>query len=257
MDDIFIVQRGTILKKIYDKQEFLRYQEKLLNKEFIEREESVLRIEEKEKESGFWWLDQSGNEQGFSVCAGEILFIRTEGWEEQQNLYRSLSGKGEQPSLYKEGERKIRYSALESLMKYKVAFWGKDFLEDELFAKLGVRDNILMPSVKRVSSCGFYKSGADFIFQDKEFLEESEELEKSGNLTDENMFKILCYRWKLFHPKVFIVHNILSRCDIKTKLWIEKELIDMAKRETAIILLEGAPEDVDGIEDREIRIYQQ
>ena len=68
----------------------------------------------------------------------------------------------------------------------------------------------------------------------------------------ENTFKILCYRWKLFHPRILIIHNILSRSDQKMKEWLSGQFLEMAARGTALILLEVSEETALELADRVI-----
>ena len=242
VDIVFLVNKGRIEKKLYEKSEFYLCN-KIMNETIRNITEITSKIVKKhaevmEEESYDLSCDFEGKEIQFSIFRGEILYLAIQHGQEQSVLWKSLKSYGNRKELISSGIR----------------FWGEDNLNTEIFPNLSIKDNILLPTVKKINKLGFYKSRERFIFQDREFFEENKFITEKNNFTDSNMLKTIFYRWKLFHPKVLVLNNILSRADVEMKEWILKRLLELTERKTSIILLESAAEDAMKIADRVIMI---
>lgn len=254
VDNILLVKKGQIIRKFFRKEDFENYWKYLANL-VLERMEKSETVRETETEIyRFSWCFPDGKPCSFEIHPGEILYFPSNGWEHQQILCRGMLGLGEHGVVLETKGGKTTCKKPETLQKYRIFFWGEERIEDELFPNMSVKDNILMPSVKRISRFGFYKSSERFIFRDMDFSEILEESERTGNLTDETAFKLLCYRWKLYHPKILVTYNVLSRFDPEMKQWMACQLLQMAQRGTAFILLETADDVARGIADRVVHI---
>lgn len=248
-DDFYLMRGGCMIRKFWDKERFDRYWYSAMESETEEREKNA-GIADDNSSCRFIWQNQKGEEISFEFDPGEIVYIRTNGWEQQQEIRKNLLGENGHKSKFESGSQKLMYDDCRILAENRIGFWGKEPLKSEYFSNLSVRDNIMLPSVKKISRFGFYQRGERFIFHDKDFCPELDEIEKSSGMTDASVFMILCYRWRLFHPKILIVHNILSRADLEMRKWISEMLLDMAKRGTAVILLEAFEEDALPLADR-------
>lgn len=249
-DEILLVKQGEIVKKFFDKDVFEAYWERTAKSETEEKIKKEAREETGMESYRFSWRFPDGEPCSFEIYPGEILYFPTNSWEHQQILCKSVMGLGGDGVMLETKEWKLLCKSPSVLQRHRIFFWGMERIEDELFPNLNVRDNILMPSVKRISRFGFYKAGEKFIFRDMEFLEELAEVKTTENLTDEMVFKLLCYRWKLYHPKILVAYNVLSRFDPEMKRWMAGQLVQMAQRGTAFILLETADDAAGNIADR-------
>lgn len=247
-DDHFVMQGGSVIKKFWDRESFETYWERNADHQDARRQEEI--VENKSASGRFIWKNQEGKEASLEFRTGEILYIRSSGWEQQQALLKNLLGENGRGAVFESRDQRFAYDDRRILAVNRIGYWGEEPLKSEYFFNLTVRDNILLPSVKKISKAGFYRSGEKFVFHDTQFCPELKELEKSGGLTDESVFKILCYRWKLFHPQVLIVHNVLSRADMEMRQWLQKELLKMTGRGTTLILLETFEEDALPFSDR-------
>ena len=253
-DHILLVKKGQIVKKFYDREAFEIYWE--------HSSRSIPERAAKKEPAGaegkeyfrFSWHSPNGELRSFEIHPGEILYFPSDGWEHQQALCRGMMGLGEGGVVLEAKGRKTVCKKPEVLQKYNIFFWGEERIEDELFPNMSVTDNILMPSMKRISRMGFYRAGERFILQDMDFSEILEEGRETGSLTDEGVWKLLCYRWKLYHPRMLIAYNVLSRFDPEMKRWMAGQLLQMAGRGTAFVFLETADEAARSIADRVIHI---
>lgn len=255
VDRVIFLKRGEVARKFFEVEAFRAYWERYAESSFEER---VRREAKPVEEAGlyrFSWQFPDGYPCSFAIHPGEILYFPSDGWEHQQVLCRGMMGLGKGGVRFEGQGEKILCKNPYLLQRYKIFFWGEERIEDELFPNMSIADNILLPSVKRISRFGFYKAGERFIFRDMDFSEISEVLEgagTAGTLTDEETFKLLCYRWKLYHPRVLVAYNVLSRFDPEMKRWMAEELVKMAGRGTAFVLLETADDTAKSIADRVI-----
>ena len=235
-DHILLVKKGQIVKKFYDREAFETYWEHSsgsISEKVAKKEPAGAEGKEYFR---FSWHFPGGELCSFEIHPGEILYFPSDGWEHQQALCRGMMGLGEGGVVLEAKGRRIVCKKPEVLQKYNIFFWGEERIEDELFPNMSVTDNILMPSMKRISRMGFYRAGERFILQDM----------------DEGVWKLLCYRWKLYHPRMLIAYNVLSRFDPEMKRWMAGQLLQMAGRGTAFVLLETADEAARSIADRVI-----
>lgn len=202
------------------------------------------------------WSIGTNHELTIEVNPGEILYVGSTDAAKQGELWRDLLGIGERKALLEIDAKKILYKHAGELWKERVAFWGTGKEYSEVFENLTVRDNILLPSIKRVSRLGFYEKAAEFIFSndliagENSYMKEAEEIEKKENWSKTDILKIIMYKWHLFHPRVLVANNILSGTDREMKEWLGGRLEKLAERGTAIILLEMYEEDVSSIAGR-------
>ncbi len=251
-DEILLIKKGEIVRKFYEKSIFENYWKRSAKSIQKGREKGEFSREDTTEFYRFSWQFPSGVPCSFEIHPGEILYFPTDGWEHQQMVCRGMMGLLEQGMSFETKEKRIQCKNPDMLQKYRIFFWGEERIEDELFPNMSITDNILMPSVKRISRMGFYRSGEKFIFRDMDFSEVTEGFGETGSLTDEAVFKLLCYRWKLYHPRVLVAYNVLSRFDPEMKQWMADQILQMAQRGTAFILLESVGEAAGNIADRVI-----
>lgn len=251
-DHILLVKKGQIIKKFFEREAFEIYWEQSARPvpEGMVKKEPA---EAAEREGfRFSWHFPGGKLCSFEIHPGEILYFPSDGWEHQQALCRGMMGLGEGGVVLEARGQRTVCKKPDALQKHNIFFWGEERIEDELFPNMSVTDNILMPSIKRISHMGFYRSGERFILQDMDFSEILEECGETGRLTDEAVLKLLCYRWKLYHPRMLIAYNVLSRFDPEMKQWMAGQLLQMSGRGTAFVLLETADDAARSIADRVI-----
>jgi ABC-type sugar transport system, ATPase component len=177
----------------------------------------------------------------FSIEAskGEILLITALDSQEQEKLWQLLSGNAaDQPDVLLNSVH-ISCGSKDVLLRNRVAFWGNGMPSNEILTNLSVRDNVLLPSLRRISRpFGLCRKRIERIFEDATFFEDRFDDMNPGSLSENERSLIILNRWKLFNPSVFILHNILSSADAVGRLRIRRGLLEMAARGTAVILME-------------------
>lgn len=256
-ESIYLVDKGNIVKKIYAREEF--YLCEKIMKQIIRNVNAAANSPEKEEgledKPPIRLLGILGDfKMDISIFPGEILYLSPVNGQEQEALCKILKGEGDHKLVVQQGNVKNMYGSSGEMMRDRIGFWGEEDLHKELFSILSVKDNILMPSVKKISKLGFYKSGEHFIFNDRDFFEDFSLVDEKGVLTDKDVLKTIFFRWKLYNPRLLILNNVISRADVEMKEWISAHLLTMSRRNTSILLLESAADDGVKIADRVVKI---
>ncbi len=245
-DSIILTNQGKIVKKLLDREEFFEYEKWLRQKEREQAGVEILQTENENtlRETGFEKIRIRGKEP-FSIMVkeGEIVYITDLDTMEQAELWDSLLGKAFYKPVVRLDGKTIEYKDVSRLVKHRIGFWGGHKECVEILRNLSIKDNILLPSLKRISRFGSYQTGAEYILGDNFIIEEgflalTSQGTEDGNYSENDILKTVLYKWKLFHPRVLILNNIISRTDADLKEWLKCQLTEMAGRGTAIILLE-------------------
>ncbi len=267
-DHIFFMRQGEILKKTIDRKDLSDYPEfekrKGCRQELDHEADSIpcinWRMEGRVEFDGIR-LRSRRNPQSIMVREGEIVRIADLDAFEQAELWEGLLGKGVCKPIVRIDGKVIEYHDVHRLVKNRITFWGDCAECAEIFNNLSIKDNILLPSLKRISSCGGYRAGADYIFKDNFIMEEAFASRVNcrsdhKKMSENDVLKTILYKWKLFHPRVIILNSILSRTDADMKEWLKEQLVEMAARGTAVILLEPAERDVQELAHRVLEMGQ-
>lgn len=238
-DEMVIFKHRRIAKKIYDPGDFslgeqiiLRGMESAPDK----REDNRVR----EDETGLPWVKVLGQTTaGWSyeleAEKGEILLVSLPAVRMEQ-LWESLFCRGPKLPVYAMEGKSISAQNVDGLVRKGIVFGYAGTEGSGVIRTLSAADNILLPSLRRISGkLGFYRREAEYIFRDNFLLEGGEKLENM----DRDDLKLMMYRFRLYHPKVMILHNIFTTADIKERDWLRRMVISAAGRGTAVILLEN------------------
>ncbi|MCC8065825.1 MAG: hypothetical protein LIO94_01795 [Clostridiales bacterium] len=250
----YLMQGGQIIRKYDNPTEAEHYWRKIIADWKTSRtHRNSTKPAAPEDAHRFSWQAQDGTWKELAVYPGETVYVQAKNQEQQYEIRNALLGISGRQTLYESKSGCLFYDSPDVLSRKRIVFWGLDSLNAEYFPNLSIRDNILLPAIQRISHFGFYQSGGNFVLNDREFFSELSTIENE-NLTDENRFKILCYRWKFLNPSILILYNILSRADLEMRQWLTTELLKMTDRGTSLILLEAFSEDVLPLADRIITL---
>lgn len=246
-DRLVIFKHRKIAKKIYDPEQFPQASDIIL------RGTNAREGSKKEKTKGVASIRINGLKAGgrtvsIEVCKGEIVLVSREAapidcfWDQCQRSSDSglefiIDGK------------KVASHTMADLVKNRVGMISCEISRMGVMRNLTKEDNILMPSYRKISGrLGFYRKASSYILRDNFLFEDGEALDDID--FEKNGWKLVFYRWKLFNPRVLIVHNCITAADLWERDWIKKRLIEMAERGTAVILLENEAAFCSGFSDR-------
>lgn len=246
-DRLIIFKHRKIAKKIYDPEQFP------LATEIILRGTKAGEGSQKEKKTDIPSICIRGLKAGertvsIEACRGEIVLVSREAAP-----IDSLWDQCRRPSdcgleFFIDG-KKVSSHTMADLVKNRVGMVSCEISRMGVMENMSKEDNILMPSYRKISGrLGFYRKASSYILRDNFLFEAGEALDDID--LEKNGWKLVFYRWKLFNPRVLIVHNCITAADLWERDWIKKRLIEMAERGTAVILLENEAAFCSGFSDR-------
>lgn len=189
---------------------------------------------------------------GWEYCLragkGEIVLLSQPAVKREQ-LWDSLSGRLDSMPFYELDGNAVRFRSMDEMVRGGVVFVSMDGDEAGEFKNLTREENVLLPSLKRISGwMGFYERQTDYILTD-DFLFDGEEKLEELTVGRDGM-KLVLYRWKLYHPKVMILRNLFTAADLKERDWLKRMVTAIAARGTVVLLLENEQSFCAGFADR-------
>ena len=191
----------------------------------------------------------------FEVHRGEIVGFaglvgagRSEVLETLYGLRHAESGR-----VYMKGTE-VHIKNPQDAINHGIGLLTEDRKASGCFLPLGVKENIIMPTVKQ-----FKKT----IFVDDKRIEEEAEKQKKNlgikatsleqhivYLSGGNQQKALVARWLVNNPDVLIVDEPTRGIDVNAKAEIHKKLCELANQGKAIIMVSSEMPEVIGMSDR-------
>ncbi len=189
---------------------------------------------------GVWQLQLSMKE-------GEILAAL--GTPEQVDaLWADILHANNTQSRFEMDSQVIPYKNIQDLMKHRIALmeYGN---HTEVCENLTNEENILLPAYPRICSVfGFYQKQQKYILEDNFLGTDRQEIESWNPETE--AWKIGIYRYKLFHPRVLILKNMLQNLNVREVAWLKRELREIVERGSSVLLLENESKVCEDIADR-------
>ena len=259
-DKYIIFSEGRIVKKcknINNDSEAQLYQ--FLQEGQVEKEtEKYLYDKDQSEIDDFWYcvknLELRKRETAeFNINKGEIVTIISHDKIQKDKIFRALSGREKiGNTLYiingKTYSRMDYYKlAEERIVSVKVL----GSLE-ELFKRMSVEENLLLPSLKKFSTfdyIGFSKKIRDIIM-----LEMKQDTSHKGmwikDLKINELVELTLARWYVLNPKVIVLLEPVGLCDVNGVKIVKRYLKKFSSKGTAVIVISARSEYMEGISDR-------
>lgn len=191
----------------------------------------------------------------FTLRKGEILGLagvmgagRTEVVETIMGMRRPDSGE-----IYLKG-KKIVNRIPEDAIRRGIIMVPEDRKKNGLVLKLGIRDNILMSSIRKCVKGGFIRKALEKKycdeFGDKLEIKRSSDDQLCANLSGGNQQKVVVARVLNADPDIIILDEPTRGIDIKTKSDIHRLMSQLACAGKSIIMVSSELAEVLGISDR-------
>ena len=222
-DGLYVFKHWTIAKKIEKPEDFCLFRDILM------RGQVAGEIQHQERRLGraVEIRFPGSGEIPITLREGEIRYLEG-GFDDIETFWREISSFDENRISYSLNGKDISYSDIYDLISNRIVPFSYN---DEIPDNLSIGDNIALPSIKRFSNkLGILDKDISSIFSE-EWLMDGESLRE-----DISGIRVLIYRWKLFHPVLLIAHNIFSSADLRDHKWIQKEILEMAERGTAVLI---------------------
>lgn len=191
--------------------------------------------------------------EDYDFRKGEISTFVLVNHTERMKLFMNLSGRITPDSMqYLLNGKFVSRPAYLSFIKNKVVSVMKSGNDYEIFEKMSVGDNLILPSLRKIPRLVYMVSGDKM----SEILSEEMEHESLINndivyhLDKNNHINISFNRWYVFNPKAIILYEPFTSCDAYGVSIILSYIKKMADRGTAVIVIKSNIEYMHGISDR-------
>lgn len=243
-DEVILFRHHTIYKKICQSEDTWMIDEILIKRGLEAADTTIPEVrdasgEPQRKPVDFfvWETFRDGSWQPqISMRAGEILAaLGTPG--QVDGVWSDILRSNAMQSRFELDGEIIAYKNIQELMKHRIALmeYGN---HTEICENLTNEENILLPTYPRICSAfGFYQKQQKYILEDNFLGLDRRDIELLNPETE--AWKIGIYRYKLFHPRVLILKNMLQNLNVREVAWLKRELREIVGRGSSVLLLEN------------------
>ncbi len=199
----------------------------------------------------------SGKIQDFNFLRGEIVtFLALDG-KVKERLFMILSGR--QPGVFLScvlNSRLYHAADFSDYVKEKVVSVMHMGSEEEVFRGMSAGENLLMPSLGKLSSLEYIANSSKIPRMLGEELGQAEVHPDAAadSLGVNDIINITLERWYIYNPKVLILFEPFARCDLMGVSIVKSYIKKFANRGTAVIIIKSREEYVEDISDRIISV---
>ncbi len=198
----------------------------------------------------------------FSLYAGEILGFSGLIGSGRSELMQTIFGliKKDSGKVILNGEE-IEINSPEVAMKYGIAYLPEDRANEGLFLRETIKFNISIPILKNLTNF-FFKIDNK---KENELAQKAMDAIKIkapsiltvlNNLSGGNQQKVLLEKWLLTYPKILILDEPTRGVDVGVKVEIHKEIVKLAEKGMAIIVVSSELPEVIKLSDRVIVMHE-
>lgn len=192
-------------------------------------------------------------EENFDFKGGEITTFVVLNNTERNRLFLALSGRSTEPETgYILNNRVVYAPGFSDFIKNKIVSVMKSGNDFEIFEKMSVGDNLILPSLKKIPRRDYFAfSGRITRILCREL--DQEDLHSRTvikHLTINDHISISLGRWFVFNPRAIILYEPFTSCDAYGISIIMSYIKKFSNRGTAVIVVKSNSEYMEDISDR-------
>ena len=235
-DCILLCQDGRIERKIYDQ---TSPRSRALLQEWMQdtKPEAKTDTAKPKAETITLTLEYAGVSLPLHFEAGSAVLLSSYDEQVLHGCWQSLTQEKSRCTL-QIGGKTLPLRGLADLRKHRIAVWDGTAEPPALQENLTLQENILLPSMQRISQCGFFEMAAKKVFSDREFWQDRLPIKTEPDSV--KTARVLADRWLFFHPRVLFVYNVFSSSDYTVRRILQQFVQDLCARGTTVVLLETA-----------------
>jgi ribose transport system ATP-binding protein len=197
----------------------------------------------------------------FSVRSGEVLGFSGLMGAGRTEIMRCLFGldKHDGGEIYVNG-KKVNISSPKDAIRAGICLVSEDRRREGIIPQMSVRENITIPSLTRISKCGFVNTKEENVlaleYIDKLRIKTPSPDQKIGNLSGGNQQKVCLAKWLALNPNVIVLDEPTRGIDVGAKAEIHKLIEELAKAGMAVIIISSELPEILGVCDRIIVLYE-
>ena len=199
----------------------------------------------------------SGKIHDFNFLRGEIVTFLALGGKVKEGLFMILSGRRAAPYISCVlNSRVYRAADFSDYVREKVVSVMHMGSEEEVFAGMSAGENLLIPSLRKISSLEYIANSSKIPRMLGEELGQSEVAPDAAadSLGVNDIINITLERWYIYNPKVLILFEPFARCDLMGVSIVKSYIKKFANRGSAVIIIKSREEYVEDISDQIISV---
>jgi len=193
----------------------------------------------------------------FDFYRGEVVTILDLDIYEEKHIFDMLSGRDIDKNMEIYLERAFcNFNDITDFVKHKIVSIGNLGGRDELLFQMSMGDNLLIPSLNKISSLRYVFSRHK-ILKVLENEVQNNILESNYNICDmttNDYIVLLLERWYICRPKVLILFEPFFHCDIFSISLVKSYIKKFTGIGTTVIIVKSRKEYAEDISDRIISI---
>lgn len=197
-------------------------------------------------------LELYGRKYDYDFLRGELSVFLLSDNAQRHRLFLELSGRSTPDGLfYNLGGYWVSHPKFQSFLKEKIVSFIKNGDDYEIFEEMSVGDNLLLPSIRKISQLSYLAQG-ERINRMLSSSIEADNLKADERVKDLDTNKhivIAMNRWYVFHPNVIVLYDPFVGCDEYSISLILSYIKRFINRGSAVILVKSNSEYVEGIAD--------
>lgn len=196
---------------------------------------------------------ENGKILDFSFLKGEITTFLVLDQKEKERLFMILSGRMTMPGISCVLNHHIYHTVdFSDYVGEKVVSVMHMGSEEEVFAGMSTGENLIIPSLRKISSMEYIANSSKILRMLKQGLEQTELVAENpvDNLGVNDIISITLERWYIYNPKVLILFEPFARCDRLGVSIVKSYIKKFANRGAAVIIIKSREEYVEDISDQ-------
>lgn len=200
---------------------------------------------------------RKGGRENLNFIKGEVVTLIILDRREKEKLFMALSGrrKSEETHYILNGKRYDNMDCYE-LAREKVVSVRALGSREEVFERMTVGENLMLPSLEKISFWDYIRSAGGIRKMMLEDMGEERSVRdvKAGELRVNERIQMTLERWYIFNPMVLILFEPFALCDVNGVDVVKKYVKKFANKGTTVIIVNTREEYVEDISDRIVHI---
>ena len=200
---------------------------------------------------------QKEQRRDFAFAKGKVASFLILDGKEKERFFMALSGRiPEEDIEYVVDGRRYRSVSPDFLVRHKIVSVKSMGGQDEIFTKMAVEENLLLPSLYKISSLEYisYAGGMARMAGENMEKEETDQTAMAGSLEINDVISMTLERWYIYNPKVLILFEPFILCDAYGVSIVKSYITKFAARGTSVVIIKSREEYVEDISDEIINL---
>ncbi len=200
---------------------------------------------------------RDGQRKDFEFAKGEVTAFLILNGNEKEYIFMFLSGRqSEEDTEYLLDGSPLTSASAELFEQKKIVSVKAIGGSEELFPKMTVEENLILPSLSKISSWEYIAASGNLIKMaaKNSRAKTPEKNIPAGSLKINERIRLVLERWYFYNPKVLVLFEPFIMCDAYGVSIVKSYIQKFAKRGTAVIICQSREEYIEDLSDRIIHI---